>query len=94
MKKLVITNIDGYLYTVIFNNKEYKVNIEFYGLEISPNDTLIVSDKIFNTMTNDKVISFGLLDSKYGKGKEKLEDTDIIILQTTEKTIYLKQFFG
>lgn len=96
MKKLIILNINGYLYTLLAGNMEYNINIEFYDLEnsVKENDALIVSDEILNTMLKYKIISFGSIDSKYGKAQDELNETDVIILKSGEKTIYLKQVFG
>lgn len=96
MKTLVITNREEYLYTIVSDDREYKVNMEFYGLneDVCKDNILIVSDELFTSMINDKIINFGSIDSKYGKAKEELKDSDIVILKNGEKTIYLKQVFG
>ena len=38
--------------------------------------------------------TFGSLESKYGKDKIKLNDIDVIKIETEDKEIYLKRLYG
>ena len=69
MIKVIITEIDGYNYALKDNkDKSYKINIEFYGLSNNPtiNDVIYINEKLLQEVEN-KPVSFGSLDEKYGK---------------------------
>ena len=96
MIKVIITEIDGYNYTLKDNkDKSYKINIEFYGLSNNPtiNDVIYINEKLLQEVEN-KPVSFGPLDEKYGKNINYNNDTDIICITTKEGNIYLKRFYG
>ena len=96
MIKVIITEIDGYNYTLKDNKeKSYKINIEFYGLYSNPtiNDVIYINEKLLQEIEN-KPVSFGPLDEKYGKTINYNNNTDIICITTKEGNIYLKRFYG
>lgn len=96
MKKLVIKDINNYDYTLIdsFSNK-FNLNIEFYGLDSLPKklDVIYMNEKLLNNVNNN-LVSFGPLDEIYGKTIKNEDDKDLIILNTNNKNIYLKRFYG
>lgn len=96
MKKMIIKEIDGYNY-ILKNSKEkeYKINIEFYGIENKPkiNDVIYINEKMLYEIDN-KIVSFGPIDEEYGKNINSNYGEDIICLVIKNKKIYLKRFYG
>lgn len=96
MIKMIIKDINGYSYTLKDNKeKEYKINIEFYGIENNPmiNDVIYINEKLLHE-TENKIVSFGPLKEKYGKTITPNEDEDIICLSIENQNIFLKRFYG
>lgn len=96
--KLIINDIKGYNYYLKDkNDRMYESNIEFYDLETLPQkNDVIYMDKMLLHKINDKMVSFGPLDGKYGKNITSENDEDIIILETENqsKKKYLKRYYG
>ena len=65
MKRLTINKIEGYKYYVSDENKEYILNMEFYGIDdISVNDVIYMSEK---HLKDNLSLLFGPLSGIYGK---------------------------
>lgn len=93
MKKLEIEKIDGYNYYLKDNdNCKYKINIEFYDVldKINIGDIIYINERLLK----EKILSFGLLNSIYGRTIKDSNDVDIAILKISSKTIYLKRIYG
>lgn len=95
MIKLKIDKINNFTYHLKdYNNKEYKFNLEFLDIEETPQiDDLIIINKDL-LKENKHLLSFGPLDSKYGRKIESNKDKDIIILIINNKEIPLKRLYG
>ena len=99
MIKLKIVNIDGYQYYLEDEDKHnYIFNLEFLDVEddIKVGNFINISAELLNPRyagysTN---YTFGSLESKYGKDKIKLNDIDVIKIETEDKEIYLKRLYG
>ena len=99
MIKLKIVNIDGYQYYLEDEDKRnYIFNLEFLDVEddIKVGNFINISAELLNPRyagysTN---YTFGSLESKYGKDKIKLNDIDVIKIETEDKEIYLKRLYG
>lgn len=94
MIKLRIDKVDGYNYYLKdAKDFEYMLNIEFYGLNYKPscNDYIFINEKI---LKENNSFNFGLLDNKYGKEINSSNDSDILILVTENKKIYMKRIYG
>lgn len=99
MIKLKIVNIDGYQYYLEDEDKHnYIFNLEFLDVEedIKVGNFINISAELLNPRyagysTN---YTFGSLESKYGKDKIKLNDIDVIKIETEDKEIYLKRIYG
>ena len=95
MEKLMIVKKDNYEYTLKdTDNKEYQFNMEFYNVEKDPEvgDYLFMSEKILQE--NNAVLSFDVLESKYGRKIARADDEDIAVLIINEEKIYLKRVYG
>ena len=94
MEKLKIIGIDGFKYYLkdTQNNDRY-LNLEFHDLENKPkiSDFIFINEKLIN---NKVLLSFGKLDSIYGKKTLNSKDEDIIILQNSNGNFYLKRLYG
>ena len=80
MIKLLINKIEKYEYELKDkDDKIYNFNIEFYDVEkeIKVGDNIILNEKILNE--GNSLLSFGKLDSKYGKEISSSEDKDLIM---------------
>ena len=96
MTKLIITKIDGYNYYLVDEeNREYKINIEFYGLEDSPKeqDLIYMNEELLKEVNNN-IVSFGPIEEIYGRKIESNSDKDLIYLSIKNKITYLKRFYG
>ena len=96
MIKLIITKIDGYNYYLVDEeNREYKINIEFYGLEDSPKeqDLIYMNEELLKEVNNN-IVSFGPIEEIYGRKIESNNDKDLIYLNIKNKITYLKRFYG
>ena len=99
MIKLKIVNIDGYQYYLEDEDKRnYIFNLEFLDVEdgIKVGNFINISAELLNPRyagysTN---YTFGSLESKYGEYKIKLNDIDVIKIETEDKEIYLKRLYG
>lgn len=93
MKKLEIEKIDGYNYYLKdSDNCKYKINIEFYDVldKINIGDIIYINERLLK----EQILSFGLLNSIYGRTIKDSNDVDIAILKISSKTIYLKRIYG
>lgn len=92
MEKLKIIKIENFNYTLLDkDNNEYKLRIEFNGLMPKLND-YIYMDKYL--LKENILLSFGSLDSLYGKDLININDKEIISIMRGNKKIYLKRFYG
>lgn len=99
MIKLELIDKKDYIHKFKDNNdKLYTLNLEFLDIEkeIEVGDYISFSAELLNPRyagysTN---YTFGSLESKYGKDKIKLNDIDVIKIQTEDKEIYLKRLYG
>ena len=95
MKKLEINKIDNYQYELKdINNKIYHFNIEFYNLEKKPKigDYIYMNEKLLKEEYS--ILSFDILESKYGRNIQTEEDEDLVILLIDNERIYLKRVYG
>ncbi len=92
MNKVVIQNIDNYVYTLNCNNKIYKINIEFYDLEKNPQvgDILLLSDKSLN----EHSLNIGSLDNEAGHIINDVYDDDLVVLIRDNNKTFLKRIYG
>ena len=96
MVRLIIKSTLNYNYILVDNNdREYNVNIEFYGLQELPvvGDYLYVDETMLNEINNN-VVSFGPIDEKYGKDVISIDDSEVICLVHGNNSVYLKRFYG
>lgn len=91
MKTLEIINIDKFKYTLKDLEKEYILNIEFAGYNPVVHDKIIMHEELLNILY---LLSFGPLDSIYGKNIQDKDDQDIIVIIHDDKKIYLKRLYG
>jgi len=92
MIKLVIDNIDGYIYSLIsYDNKRYNINMEFYNIEKPEIGNILYLNK---SLLKERILSFDYLDSSYGKDITDPNNKDIIVLVKDNKNIYLKRIYG
>lgn len=94
MKKLIIKKIEDYNYTLIDDQQEYFLNLEFYDLKISPkeNDYLYINEHLLKE--KNIPLCFGPINSHYGKEISSSEDEDILIIVINQEKIYLKRYYG
>ena len=87
MKKVVIKNIDNYVYTLIDPDNEYLKNMEFYS-DYKPRvgDIIYLDETIINDVN---IFSF---DEVYDTKKVKKED--IIKIVSKDKEYYFQKRFG
>lgn len=80
------------------NGKVYNINFEFFGIEKEPdkNDYISISAELLNPRYKEYSIylSFGDMDDTSGREKSKLNDTEILKIETEDKEIYLKRLYG
>ena len=82
---LIIKNIDGYIYTLIDkDNKEYKLNIEFYKIIPSVNDIIYVPEKIIK---EKNIYTYGPVE------RQSVSD-DLIKLIHDNEEILLQRYYG
>ena len=91
MKTLEIISIDKFKYTLKDLEKEYILNIEFAGYNPVVHDKIIMHEELLNILY---LLSFGPLDSIYGKNIQDKDDQDIIVIIHDDKKIYLKRLYG
>ena len=91
MKTLEIINIDKFKYTLKDLEKEYILNIEFANFLPEVSDKIIIHEELLNI---PYLLSFGPLDSIYGKNIQDKDDPDIIVIIHDDKKIYLKRLYG
>ena len=93
MIRLILTNNDNFLYNFIDEKgNTYTKDIEFIDVD-KPNigNFVYMSDVLLHS--ND-LLSFGSLDSNYGRPNLDLDDVDIIKVVDGDKEIYLKRLYG
>ena len=91
MIKLLIKSIEPYAYILSDNTKEYRVHLEFLGLEKKPEvgDYLYLPENIINEPNN---YTFGLIGGIYTKKKD-IKD-DIIKVVGKDYEYYLQRYYG
>ena len=91
MIKLLIKSIEPYAYILSDNTKEYRVHLEFLGLEKKPEvgDYLYLSENMINELNN---YTFGLIGGIYAKKKD-IKD-DIIKVVGKDYEYYLQRYYG
>jgi len=88
MKKLIIKSINNYNYTLVDkNNKEYIINIEFYGLKDKPS----INDIIY---MNEDIIKDNVLNFESIKENKKINPQEIVVLEHETNRIYLRRIYG
>ena len=91
MIKLLIKSIEPYAYILSDNIREYRVHLEFLGLEKKPEvgDYLYLPENIINEPNN---YTFGLIGGIYAKKKD-IKD-DIIKVVGNDYEYYLQRYYG
>ena len=91
MIKLLIKSIEPYAYILSDNTKEYRVHLEFLGLEKKPEVGyyLYLPENIVNEQNN---YTFGLIGGIYAKKKD-IKD-DIIKVVGKDYEYYLQRYYG
>ena len=92
MISLRVLKKDGYLYTLEDDEQnQYELNLDFIDVD----NTIEVDDMI--EMNNDLLVhekytglTFGKMDSSYGRGNLSIGDKDVIVLHKNGKEILLK----
>ena len=77
MIKLLIKSIEPYAYILSDNTKEYRVHLEFLGLEKKPKvgDYLYLPENIISEPNN---YTFGLIGGIYAKKKDIKDDICLV----------------
>lgn len=93
MKKLMVTKLDKYNYSLSNTEKNYTLNIEFYGISNTEDiETIFMNHNLLNV---NYPLSFGLLDDKSGKVIKSKDDEDLIIVVMKDgKKHCLKRLYG
>lgn len=91
MIKLLIKSIEPYAYILSGEDKEYRLHLEFLGLEKKPTvgDYLYLPENIINEQNN---YTFGLIGGIYAKKKD-IKD-DIIKVVGNDYEYYLQRYYG
>ena len=91
MIKLLIKSIEPYAYILSDNTKEYRVHLEFLGLEKKPEvgDYLYLPENIINEPNN---YTFGLIGGIYANKKDI--KVDIIKVVGKDYEYYLQRYYG
>ena len=89
MRKFLIMNIEGYIYTLFDNENYYIKNLYFNSFNPIIGDILYLNE----SMLYEKVLTFDLLDSKYGKDVY-LFSNDLIIIERNKEKKYMKRIYG
>ena len=92
MKKMIIKNINSFIYTLDDGVKNYNAKMEFFNVEPLIGDTLYVHDNLLKSF--NELLSFGPIDGIYGRNIEDSTDPDILVLNQDSKRIYLKRYDG
>lgn len=82
-------NIEGYIYTLFDNENYYIKNLYFNSFNPIIGDILYLNE----SMLYEKVLTFDLLDSKYGKDVY-LFSNDLIIIERNKEKKYMKRIYG
>lgn len=75
-----------------YNKKEYNIIFELHDISNKPNVNDIVL--MHKELLEEKFLSLGSLDSKYGRKIESNEDKDIVVFVVNNKNIILKRLYG
>ena len=95
MMRLIIESIEKNNYSLRDkDNNLYKFHILFYNIDKKPQvgDNIFMHKKLINTP--NKILSFGPLNSKYGKNILSADDPDFIILIINNEQFNLKRYYG
>ena len=92
MRKMIIKNVNSFIYTLNDGTKNYNVKMEFFDVEPLIGDTLYVHDNLFKSF--NELLSFGPIDGIYGRSIKDSNDPDILVLNQGAKRIYLKRYYG
>lgn len=96
MIKLKIKEINNSFYVLEdTNNNLYEMTIYFYDIndKVEINNYLYIHQKLLSKI-NHNVVSFGIINSIYGRKIEDIDDEDLVILSINNKNIYLKRYYG
>ena len=92
MKELELIRIHNYTYDLSDGQEEYHLNLEFHdGIEPVIKDHFIIHEELLQI---PYLLSFGSLDSHYGRKIEFHDDIDIVVLIHEGTRIYLKRIYG
>ena len=101
MKKLRILTINDVNYTLIDDEeKTYSLVIDFLDVNRLPkeNDVIIIDERLLDKEYEDYcfMYTFGDLDSKYGRNKDTLQETETmkIVYSDDNKEVLLKRLYG
>ena len=87
MKKLKIVYIDNYDYTFVdTNNKNYKLNIEFYCKKPVVGDTIYFPNELLDEVN---MFAFGEIHDDPNRS-----EVDIIKVVTKDSEYYLQRYYG
>ena len=95
MLKLSIENINNYHYELKdLNNHTYKFIFTFYDLPTNPkiNDIIYLNEELLQEEHHH--LSFGSIESSYGKKITENNNSDIIIIETNQEKYLLKRLYG
>ena len=94
MKELLVIEKykDSYLLIDKDNNK-YDLNICVMDVnyEIMVGDVLYIDSSIIR---DERVFTFGLLDSEYGRKINNINDKEIVVFKRKDKKYYMKRYYG
>ena len=84
--KFKVTDIEGYIYKLNYNNKFFIKNIEFYSKsKPTKNDYIYLSEKNIK----EDILQFGhIIDLN------NIKDDEILIIESENKKIYLQKYYG
>ena len=93
MKKFLIKEICNFTYYLTDKEKTYSLKLEFYDLNKDPQvgDVIIINEEL---LKENILLSFGALNSEYGKNIKDSHDKDLMVLIVGNKKIYLKRLYG
>ena len=79
---------------LLYNSKEeYDLNICVMDVnyEIMVGDVLYIDGSIIR---DERVFTFGLLDSEYGRKINNINDKEIVVFKRKDKKYYMKRYYG
>ena len=94
MKELLVIEKykDSYLLIDKDNNKYYlNICVMDVNYEIMVGDVLYIDGSIIR---DERVFTFGLLDSEYGRKINNINDKEIVVFKRKDKKYYMKRYYG